>query len=218
MGRVEEELAQLIELDYGTKTAFARKVGIPVQTLFSLLKSDIVGASMATVMPIADELDLDLFQLAAGKIVRDARKHGSVEVPLLGSIVAGKPVEPDLADATFPIPARLHATYPDAFMLRVDGASMDRIIPDGFYVLVDPCKTVDASGKIYVVLVGEQAATLKRIHLLSNGIALEPDSHDPTFHPEVFDYATDNTSTVSVVGRVVWFCPPLSWDTDLADR
>ena len=215
MGRVEDVVAQLIEFQYGTKTAFARKIGIPEQTLYSVLKSSLAGASMATAMPIAEELDLDPFQLAAGNIVRNASRRGSVEVPLFGSISAGTPIEPDRADSTFPVPAGLHAEYPDAFMLRVEGTSMDRVLPDGFYVLVDPCRTIEVSGRIYVVFVGDQNATVKRVRLLSNGLSLEPDSNDPTFHSIVFDYAAGDTPTVTVAGRVVWYCPPLDWETAL---
>lgn len=212
VGKIEDEVAQLIEFQYNTKTAFARKIGIPEQTLYSVLKSSLAGASMATVMPIANELDLDPFQLALGVVAPSSKTLGATDVPLFGSIAAGRPTDPDEADDVFPIPTRLHAEYPRAFMLRVDGTSMNRIMPDGSLALVDPNATEAESGKVYAISVGDTAATVKRVRRLSNGIALEPDSTDPTHHPIVLDYADEDAPTASVIGRVVWYCPPLDCD------
>lgn len=211
MGALEDEVGQLIEFRYGSKAAFARKVGLSEQTLYSVLKNSLSGASMATVMPIAAELDIDPIQLADGKLVTQNRQQGSVDVPLYGTIAAGQPIETLHIDDTFPIPVALHDEYPDAFLLRMVGTSMNRVFPDGCYVLIDPCTTIDQPGKPYAVNVGTNAATVKRVQPLANGVRLEPDSHDPTYRPMVFDFADENAEEVSVIGRVVWYCLPPEW-------
>lgn len=209
MGKLEEEVAQLIEFQYGSKAAFARAINLPEQTLYTVLSHSIASASLATVMPIAAELSLDPFELANGRLVKIDRTSGSVDVPFFGSIAAGQPIEPTEAESTFPIPASLHEMHPNAFMLRVEGTSMNRVLPDGYYVLVDPCDTADASGQLYAVAVGDSAATIKHVRVLSNGLELRPDSDDPTHHPIVFDYADPHAPQVRVIGRVVWHCPPV---------
>lgn len=212
MGVLEEELSQLIEFHYGSKAAFARKVGLAQQTLYSMLKSNVTGASLATVMPVAAELRLDPFQLAQGKLVTKAVEQGSVSVPLYGSIAAGKPIDKITVDDSFPIPAELHEAYPHAFLLRVKGTSMNRVLPDGCYALIEPCSDIDMPGQPYAMSVGADEATIKRVKPLANGLMLEPDSSDPTYRPMVFDFAEDDAREISVIGRVVWYCPPPSWD------
>jgi len=209
MGKLEEEVAQLIEFQYGSKAEFARTINIPEQTLYTVLSHSLANASLSTVMPIAAELSLDPFELANGKLVQLDQKQGSVDVPFFGNIAAGQPIEPSNAMGTFPIPTTLHATYPDAFMLRVEGTSMNRVLPDGYYALIDPCDTADTSGQLYAVAVGDNAATIKHVRILSNGLELRPDSDDPTHHPVVFDYANADAPEVRIIGRVVWHCPPV---------
>ena len=102
----------------------------------------------------------------------------------------------------------MHERYPNSFLLRVSGDSMNRRIPDGSYALVDPCAQVDVSGVPYAVAVGPDAATVKVVRRLANGLELLPDSTDPTFRPMLYDYNEPGTPEVSVIGRIVWHIPP----------
>lgn len=133
-------------------------------------------------------------------------------VPLLGSIAAGTPIEMRAVDNSFPVPARIMEQHPNAFLLRVDGESMNRVLPNGAYALVDPCDDVEANGKPYAVCVNGYDATIKRVRRLSNGFELAPDSTDPTFRSVVYDYGIEGTETITVIGRVVWYTLPYDWD------
>lgn len=55
-------------------------------------------------------------------------------------------------------------------------------------------------------IVGGHEAIARRVILHDNGMALQPDSDDPTYRPVLVDYADDDAPSVSVVGRVVWQC------------
>lgn len=134
------------------------------------------------------------------------------DVPLLGSIAAGTPIEMRAVDNSFPVPARIMEQHPHAFLLRVDGESMNRVLPNGAYALVDPCDDVEQNGKPYAVCVNGYDATIKRVRRLSNGFELAPDSTDPTFRSVVYDYGVEGTETVTVIGRVVWYTLPYEWD------
>lgn len=209
MGQLEDDVKRLIKDKYASEAEFARSLNLSPRTLYSALRNGLANSTLPTVVPIAEALDIDPVEIYHGRIVTKTDSARSVPVPLYGSISAGSPAEPSKADDVFPIPARLHDRYPHAFMLRVEGNSMNRVFANGSYVLVAPCSTVDIDGGYYVVIVGESAATVKRVRLLANGLELLPESDDPTYHPILFDRASSDAPRVSVIGQVVWHCPPV---------
>lgn len=134
-----------------------------------------------------------------------------VEVPLYGSIAAGTPIEMIETNESFAIPSIMHEKYPNAFLLKVKGESMNRKIPNGSYALIDPTKEV-INGKVYAVCVNGFDATIKRVRKLNNGFELIPDSIDPTFKTKVYDYGEPETEEITVLGRVVWYCIPFDYE------
>ena len=138
--------------------------------------------------------------------------NNTVDVPLYGRIAAGTPIEMmEMAD-TQPIPLSVHQQHPDAFLLRVEGESMNRVLPNGCYALVDPCDTVEHNGAPYAVCVNGYDATIKRVNKLNNGFELAPDSTDPTYTVQTFNYNEPGTQTSTVIGRVVYYVLPFDWE------
>lgn len=129
---------------------------------------------------------------------------------MYGSIAAGKPIEMLQIEDTFTIPGKLRDRFPDSFLLKVVGESMNRIIPNGSYALINPTNEAK-DGRAYAVAVNGYDATIKRVHHLDNGIELVPDSTDPTIRPMVFDYADPDAETVTVIGEVVWYVVPFDF-------
>ena len=74
---------------------------------------------------------------------------GYVEVPLYGSIAAGEPIEMVSFDNRYPVPSKIRERYPNGFLLRVDGESMNRILPNGSYAYIDPSEVVDKPMMLY---------------------------------------------------------------------
>ncbi len=62
--------------------------------------------------------------------------------------------------------------------------------------------------KAYAVCVNGFDAPLSEWSL-SNGYELIPDSIDPTFRPQIFDFNEIDTQPVSIIGEVVWYLVPL---------
>lgn len=134
-----------------------------------------------------------------------------VEVPLFGSIAAGKPISMDAVDNSFVIPYQLKERYPEAFLLKVEGESMNRKLPNGSYALINPdCQVID--GNAYAVCINGYDATVKRVNKLENGFELVPDSTDPFYAPRVYDYDVEGTETITVIGEVVWCVFPFDYD------
>lgn len=119
----------------------------------------------------------------------------SIELPVLGFIAAGQPLEP-YTDPNFYIsvgPSMISGTKP-SYVLQVKGSSMiDDGILDGDYVVV--AHQEDAkNGDIVVALLPNGLATLKRIYFEKDRIKLMP--ANATMSP-IF------TTHVKIQGRVV---------------
>ncbi len=99
-----------------------------------------------------------------GLVLTDAARSddGNLQLPLLGLVAAGAPVESVLDPEQIAVPADLLRSG-DHYVLRVRGDSMvDEGIHDGDYVVVQ--STANASdGDVVVALIGDEV-TLKRIY------------------------------------------------------
>jgi len=118
----------------------------------------------------------------------------SYELPLVGRIAAGRPIEHVETPETISLTDFTRAR--DVFVLQVTGESMqDEHIMDGDYVLVE--KTESArEGEIVVALVRESETTLKRIYHEGSQVRLQPSNAamEPIMVP---------ADSVRVQGRVV---------------
>jgi len=108
-------------------------------------------------------------------LCKTANKIGTLEVPLLGFIAAGQPIEPHTdPDAYFPIPPSLVSGKRRSFVLQVKGNSMieDGIL-DGDYVVAEEQETAN-NGDIVIALLENGFATLKRFYKEATRVRLEP--------------------------------------------
>jgi repressor LexA len=128
----------------------------------------------------------------------------AVEVPLIGQIAAGGPVDAvELAEDSFALSRRLvgHGTL---FMLRVKGDSMTgAAIMDGDLVVVRQQQAAENGEIVAAQLDGTATdeATVKRLHRAGGHAWLMP--HNPAYQPIPADDATILGKVVAVV-RPVW--------------
>ena len=101
--------------------------------------------------------------------------HPSLELPLMGYIAAGLPLEPHTdPNATFQVSASMISGTKTAYALQVKGESMiEDGIHDGDYVLIEKVHE-GQEGKIIVAIVDDNLATLKRFHRENGKIVLKP--------------------------------------------
>jgi len=123
------------------------------------------------------------------------RMTDSVDLPLLGYIAAGSPIEPHSdPNATFKVSPHLVTGKKRAYVLQVKGQSMiEDHIDDGDFVVIEETNDV-TNGDIVVALLDNGLATLKRYYKEMTRIRLEP--ANSTMSPI---YATN----VQIQGRVV---------------
>lgn len=99
----------------------------------------------------------------------------SMELPLMGFIAAGKPLEPHTdPNATLQVSASMITGKKIAFVLQVKGNSMiEDGIFDGDYVVIERVQEAN-DGDIVVALVDDNLATLKRFYKENGKVVLKP--------------------------------------------
>lgn len=103
----------------------------------------------------------------------------SLDLPLMGFIAAGKPLEPYTdPNASFQVSASMISGKKTAYVLQVKGNSMveDGIL-DGDYVVIERVQEA-LNGDIVVAIVDEHHATLKRFYKENGKIVLKPSNSE----------------------------------------
>ena len=97
----------------------------------------------------------------------------TVELPLLGYVAAGAPIEAIVGNETIDVPETL-AGNRDTYVLRVKGDSMiDEQIRDGDFVIVEDRKTAE-NGETVVALLSGSDVTLKKFYRENGKVRLQP--------------------------------------------
>jgi repressor LexA len=98
---------------------------------------------------------------------------GAVELPLLGTVAAGAPIEPIELEERIAVPRELVRRRGETFVLRVRGESMiDEQIRDGDLVVVERRSEARNGETVVAVVRGE--ATLKRFVRQGARVVLQP--------------------------------------------
>lgn len=99
----------------------------------------------------------------------------SVELPLLGMVAAGAPIEAMTTGETMAVPDGFLRRNGSHYVLRVRGESMiEEQIRDGDYVVINDRQTAD-NGEMVIALLDNAGATVKRYYRERDGrIRLQP--------------------------------------------
>ena len=110
---------------------------------------------------------------------KESRGDEDNEIPLLGHVAAGQPIELILND-TISVPKDMQG-HGRTFALRVRGESMiDENIQDGDIIIVASQKTAE-NGQVVVALIDGNYATVKKFYREPDFIRLEP--ANPQYKP-----------------------------------
>lgn len=107
----------------------------------------------------------------------DKKSDNVINVPLLGKVAAGNPIEAiERPNEFFSLPKELIPLKTEVFTLEVNGDSMINIgIYDGDIIIVKRSNTAN-NGEIVVAMTDENEVTLKRFFKESNHIRLQPEN------------------------------------------
>jgi repressor LexA len=99
-----------------------------------------------------------------------------IEIPLLGKITAGKPIEMVEDNESVKVPANM--VRKDTYALKVCGHSMvDDNIQDGDIVIIEKKQSAE-NGQSVVALINNEQVTLKKFYIEADGIRLQPANPD----------------------------------------
>ena len=117
------------------------------------------------------------------------KKDDVIEVPLLGKITAGSPIEAiERPDEYFSLPAYLIPKQKEVFTLKVSGESMINAgIFDADIVIVERTNTA-RNGEIVVAMTDENEVTLKTFYKENGYFRLQPEND--TMEPFIFENIT----------------------------
>lgn len=163
---------------------------------------------MGAVQAIADH-----FKISKSEIIDDEKDNHKLRtnvqgmamgsVPLLGSVHAGKPQDPDTYDGeTVKIPQFLIDSDPDCYALEAEGDCMNRVYPEGCTIVVSPNKEPQ-NGSVAVVTVDGHDAVMRRMYRTPNTLILSPDSFNKEYTDIII--TSDTEHTIEFLGKVVWF-------------
>jgi len=102
----------------------------------------------------------------------DIDPESMIDIPLLGMIAAGLPIEACPQQETVSVPYSM--TRKECYALKVVGDSMiDDNIEDGDIIVVERKSTAE-NGQSVVALINGDSVTLKRFYIEKDGIRLQP--------------------------------------------
>lgn len=118
------------------------------------------------------------------ELVQTRTGVGVIDLPLLGFVAAGAPIEAVAGNETIAVPEGLVGKR-DSYVLRVKGDSMiDEQIRDGDFVIVEDRKSAH-NGEMVIALVDGLDVTLKKFYNENGLVRLQP--ANPTMQPLMLD-------------------------------
>ena len=107
-----------------------------------------------------------------GLNVIDTESVEMMEIPLLGNITAGRPIERVEQQERVKVPANM--VRKNTYALKVTGHSMiDDNIQDGDIIVVEKRESAE-NGQSVVALINNEQVTLKKFYIEADGIRLQP--------------------------------------------
>ena len=139
------------------------------------------------------------------EIIRQESTANDSELPLLGVVAAGQPIEAILTNQTISVPSNMMGRS-RMFALRVRGDSMiEENIQDGDVIIVASQQTAE-NGQMVVALIDGNYATVKKFYREPDFIRLEP--ANPQFKP-IFIKTPERLQIQGVVrGLIRNYAPP----------
>lgn len=189
-GLTQAELAAKLGVDRSSVTQWETGVTTPrmkvitkLSTLFNTTPSVLISdSSTLTKLPISGST-------------------ATLPLRTLGKVHAGVMDDDAVCDdEEVQVPERVVLAYPDAFLLRVEGNCMDRVIPEGSHVVVAPHKE-PTNGSIVVIRDDTYEAIMRRYYKGSSALMLSPDSYEEEYQ----DIIVHDGQEITLIGVVVWW-------------
>lgn len=183
---IEEKIKKIILDKYGSIRQFALKIDIPYTTIDSILKRGIDNSNVGNVIKMCKALNISVDKLIENnELISNlefdnadylAIDSDTVQIPVLGTIKAGIPIEAqeEILDYV-EIPKKWTLGGKRFYGLKISGDSMFPKYQEGDIVIFEQNEDKELyNGKDCAVMVNGYDATFKKVLLNDNGITLIP--------------------------------------------
>ena len=181
-----------------TQAELAEKLSVN-QTTVSCWETGKATPPPEMLMTLAQFFGVTVDYLMGNTPTKTEKKKG-VQVPVLGEVRAGYPMEAVENIIDYEEIDQETARRGEFFALRIKGDSMEPKFSEGDVVIVRKQETAD-SGDIVVALVNGDSATIKKLKRHQNGITLMPTN--PTYEPMYYSNEEIMELPVTILGKVV---------------
>lgn len=122
-----------------------------------------------------------------------------IQLPVVGTIRAGVPIlAVENIERYVPVASMYLSRHKEYFVLKVTGDSMDQLFPDGTLAVIEKTDEIE-DGKIAVVAINGDEATIKKVQFAGDGIMLIPMSHNPKHQAKFYHIEKDD---VHIIGKL----------------
>lgn len=181
-----------------TQMQFAKKIGVSTSSV-AMWETGQRKPDYPTITQLCDFFSVTFEQLLG--IPTNVRPlEEGVDVPVLGYVRAGMPTNETANVLGYEKISYQLSLTGEFFALKIQGNSMEPKISEGDIVIVRKQNTVE-SGRIAVVLVGQEEVTVKKVIMQKNGITLVPTN--PDYTPLYYSPLECANLPVTIIGVVV---------------
>ena len=181
-----------------TQAELAAKLSVN-QTTVSCWETGKATPPPEMLMTLAQFFGVTVDYLMGNAPAKPEKKKG-VQIPVLGEVRAGYPMEAAENIIDYEEIDEETARRGEFFALRIKGDSMEPKFSEGDVVIVRKQQTAD-SGDIVVALVNGDSATIKKLKRHQNGITLVPSNS--AYEPMYYSNEEIMGLPVTILGKVV---------------
>lgn len=208
--KIGEMINKYMRLNGMTMKQLANLVGKAESTV-SMWINDKMYPRMGVIQKLADIFGITTDQLIFGDDYLDPVKieyndyfpleySTNLSAGSFDEILSGEP------NAIVYVPIKYQRMRKRLHAFKVNGKSMNNVIPDGSIVIVEDIGHLSEvpDGQIVVVWI-EGEVTIKRLYKNDFTLSLVPDSSDKNFKPIIIEIGD---TSVKIIGRVIWHMNP----------
>lgn len=199
LGLTYEELGSLVGV--GKSTVRKWETGM----IDNMRRDNIVALSKALNISPITLMGLDELEEHPPTNVTSLQSNKSDRLIVYGKICAGEGIEA-LEDPIDEIGDPYYRIKGEKFALQVHGDSMDNVVPNGMYAIIEKMPIVK-NGEIAIVLIDNEITMLKRFYQLDDMVILRPDSTNIEHKPLTF--IGEDINSVKILGRYLGYVTPM---------